>query len=352
MRKQHSEHHGSIEMSGVHENWQAKSKITDCILQYYGIVLLEQIEQKGVLAQLSSPQLISALASSYGFDQRILTAVFKLIAHTTGTLALSDDGLTVARTSAFASKFNLEFPLLKYVSGYGPCVNNICEILDDPKSGGARVDRPALAQAFALVQSEIPKFFLEILDRHDVTRILDLGCGQGLFLRAFAEHKNNLTGIGIDLNRHSIAIARQKSSAHGLSNRLRFVCEDALLFDQCIAAEELRRIDCVFCKDLLNEFFHEGPDSVARCLKKIVTTFPGKPIIVVDYLSSKSTENNIDPRLRIHDFVQLVSGQGIPPSEYSHWCEVYELAGLAVEEHYDIPSDGYDMFLDVLVTSS
>lgn len=67
-------------------------------------------------------------------------------------------------------------------------------------------------------------FFSEI-NRDDALAI-DLGCGNGWYLRALAKHSPNLNGLGVDGFRENIRQATIRANEEGFGNRLRFTQGD------------------------------------------------------------------------------------------------------------------------------
>jgi len=56
------------------------------------------------------------------------------------------------------------------------------------------------------------------------SRVLDIGCGSGLFLGILAAIDSSASGIGCDANGRSIALANAMTERWGFDSRLRFVC--------------------------------------------------------------------------------------------------------------------------------
>lgn len=78
-------------------------------------------------------------------------------------------------------------------------------------------------------QNVLPE--LEVFGRvnREGGRVLDLGCGNGWYLRELAASYENLTGVGIDQMEPSIRQAREAAAEQGLAGRLEF--HEADIFD-------------------------------------------------------------------------------------------------------------------------
>lgn len=61
--------------------------------------------------------------------------------------------------------------------------------------------------------SRLTEFFLA----NDVYRVLDIGCGDGKVLQAFAKKYPNVNFVGIDLSQKNITLAREKFSNPNIS---------------------------------------------------------------------------------------------------------------------------------------
>jgi hypothetical protein len=79
---------------------------------------------------------------------------------------------------------------------------------------------------------------------------------------------------------------------------------------------------------VVNEMFGRGPSSVTAWLMKLRKLLPGRPVLIADYYGRLGfPEIPADRYTMLHDFVQLISGQGIPPPRLEEWQDVYHSAG-------------------------
>ncbi|HET9122708.1 MAG TPA: class I SAM-dependent methyltransferase [Acidiferrobacteraceae bacterium] len=101
-------------------------------------------------------------------------------------------------------------------------------------------ERPPLLPWFGpmLEQQFLGLFEREILPRIDAFKeanaaqglVIDLGCGNGWYLRAVARHFANLHGLGIDGFQENIRQAEKKAAQDGVSDRLQFSVADIYTF--------------------------------------------------------------------------------------------------------------------------
>lgn len=87
----------------------------------------------------------------------------------------------------------------------------------------------------------------------DGERILDFGCGPGLFARLFASHGARV--LGLDTNADHLSTARALAEADGLAQRCEFA-ELALPLREGLKPLADRRFDRIFLSDVLMFYFH------------------------------------------------------------------------------------------------
>jgi hypothetical protein len=76
--------------------------------------------------------------------------------------------------------------------------------------------------------------------------------------------------------------------------------------------------------------FHDGQLQCIRWLKQLRKLFPSRPLLILDYysrLGKKSAQGPIERKTLLHDYAQLISGQGIPPANAREWRALYSDAG-------------------------
>jgi SAM-dependent methyltransferase len=107
-------------------------------------------------------------------------------------------------------------------------------------------------------------------------RILDFGCGPGLFSRLFAGH--GAVVLGVDTNPDHLETARQLAAADGVEARCEFQ-QLALPVREGLAALEGQRFDRIFLSDVLMFYFHPydpspelDPTELLRRLAALLTS--------------------------------------------------------------------------------
>lgn len=74
----------------------------------------------------------------------------------------------------------------------------------------------------------IREFMTTIVRRKRPMRVLDVGCGSGIFLKSICHANRNATGFGIDVDGEVVEQAKQNIEAWGLSDRFRIIFGDVL----------------------------------------------------------------------------------------------------------------------------
>lgn len=95
---------------------------------------------------------------------------------------------------------------------------------------------------------------------HDGMSMLDIGCGKGWLLRDWSARRA-ITGTGLEINPWFVAEARERATAEGVADRLRFVEGPALEFQP-----NPGRYDIVTC--IGASFALDGWDSAIRWMKR------------------------------------------------------------------------------------
>jgi SAM-dependent methyltransferase len=149
-------------------------------------------------------------------------------------------------------------------------------------------------------------------------------------LLTLARQVQDFVGWGIDANPAMLRLARARAKADGLQTRVRFIRDDARNL-KAIPADIRTQVGSVLACNIANEMFSDGDATAVRWLKNLRRLFPGRPLLIQDYyglLGQKKTREILREReTLLHDFVQLISGQGIPPATARHWQAIYKKAG-------------------------
>ncbi|MGA2447778.1 MAG: class I SAM-dependent methyltransferase [Polyangiaceae bacterium] len=147
--------------------------------------------------------------------------------------------------------------------------------------GGGAIARivfalPPVERAYSLVRFAILRpMLLSVLDLRLPAegRILDVGCGFGLFAAYFGQTHPGRRIVGIDPNARRVGIARKVSAKLGLSDH-RFIVGDVR------NAPLAGRFDAVYVLDVMHHLPHADQGSVLARLRDLL--LPGGMLIVKD----------------------------------------------------------------------
>ena len=107
-------------------------------------------------------------------------------------------------------------------------------------------------------------------------RLLEVGCGHGLFSLLSAERSPALDVVGVDIDADKIAVARRATESLGLADRVDLRATDGSLPDG--------PFDAVLCVDVL---YLLGPERGAALLERMADAITDRGIVVVKEMSDR-----------------------------------------------------------------
>jgi len=217
--------------------------------------------------------------------------------------------------------------------GYEGVFHNLEALLRREKEYGKEVKRLPEPIARGSAEMEAMIYFplaIDIIAKNKYKRVLDLGCGEGTFLRALCERLPDVQGLGMDLSPESIGAARERAERARLKERLSFVVDDVAAGNGSTPGPG--KIDVATIFFVLHEILYRGEDVAIEFLKGFQRRFPGVPLIVFEVLRPSVEQMRRKPGMAIHYALQhdlshqtLVSGD--------KWKQLFKDAGFQnVEE--------------------
>jgi SAM-dependent methyltransferase len=312
----------------------ARRSVLDVVEGFHLTQAIAVLHEAGVLDPLERPCGVHEMAAKHGWDPGMLRTVLEYVACRTGLLVR--EGTRYRTTGRYDA--DARFLLDQYVGAYGPCVLRIASVLCDPGAGAAAVDRERHARAFAQLDRTGFEALPDVILQLELNHLLDLGCGSGSLLLALAERNPEFTGWGVDANPAMCSNARRRIRAADAQGRIRILKGDCRNPGDAIPAKLRTKIHTVSAVSLLNEFFGSGDAGAVEWLRRLRNLLPGRACLVSDYYGRLGQTNRRSPPLTLlHDFVQALSGQGIPPANLAAWKRIYSAAGCtfvhAIEDH-------------------
>jgi len=211
--------------------------------------------------------------------------------------------------------------------GYEGVFHDLEALLRKEKEYGKEVRRLSEPIARGSAEMEALLYFplaIDIVARNKYKRVLDLGCGEGTFLRALCQSLPDVQGLGMDLSSESVEAARERAAVAGLERRLQFFVEDVAAGNG--APSSAGKIDAATIFFVMHEILYRGEDVAIEFLKGFRRKFPGVPLIVFEVLRPSAEEMRRRPGMAIHYALQhdlshqrLVSGE--------KWKQLFKDAG-------------------------
>ena len=310
---------------------------------YYQSLLLYRFFESGLFDLLAKPRTIQFAARRYGWRANELRHCLEFLRSTTGLV--DRDRLGRFRVIASHTEMQgLRFQVIKFAGAYGPTAARLDRALESPAKGRELVDRRALASAFHGMKDSTRGWIAPMLLGAGVTSLLDLGCGTASLLIELAKIDSRFHGVGVDGDRNMCKLARGDARAAGVARRVKIICSDGR------DLESLPDAGAIHAASLLNEFFAEGSSEAIRFLVQLKARFPGRDCWLVDYYGQlgRAPRRNRSPAVThgmLHDLVQVLSGQGVPPPDLKSWRAIYRRSGIKLVEAHEFNEHGLTWFI-------
>lgn len=279
---------------------------------------------EGVFGLLSRPSTVREIAAELGLDPRVLRPLLDYVSIRTDLLQRAGDSYIA--TAMYNRHCRFEFD--QYILTYGPNARALSSVLRNASAGADLADAASHARAFLGLGGPSMPFLADALECLEVSSLLDLGCGTASLLCELARRRPAFTGWGVDSNPEMCRAAMREIERVGCGDRVRVIhgdCRELAATAEAVAAH----IDAISIASVMNEFVLE-PSAAVAWLGQLRGWFAGKLAVVADYYGQLNTAGPYAQSVLLHDFVQVISAQGIPPSAAPAWRELYEGAGCQV----------------------
>lgn len=324
-------------------NWVAK---------HVALTLFCGLLQRTNLASFVQGRTVEELAKESHSDPAKLRMVLAFISSASNLLESSPPDHFRLHPQYLKSPAEL-FQVCKYMGAYWPILAAPWGALSEALEHRPDINHAALAQAYAVLAERPLKWLPEFLLQFPFTSLLEIGCGAAPVSREMARLRPRLRAWAVDASPPMIDLARHLVGRESLSEQVHVslgtvedLCDGRLagMFDA----------DLVCLRSVLNSMFERGCREVESCLRRIGACFPTAHICVSEYygrLNAAHLDNDEIPTL-VHDVIQLMSFQGIPPHDPDEWDKIYKNAGLQlVHRRVDKSVRGITQFADLLKTA-
>lgn len=310
------------EKHSSHRNFSSWSGF-DLIEGFFLSQAFAAIERIGILEALKLPQSVNDLARRYRVNEAILDAGLQMLATRTTLIRYARRKYTATSACDSATKFLL----LQYLASYGANAVHLEEVLRNPSVASRFIDRYQHQRAFLNAHTSTEDPLVQLILQFGFNSILDIGCGTGSLLLHLASQCPQFRGWGIDSNPYMCRAARRRIAQAGQRKKVRIINGDSRQLSLRIPVPITSRVQAITASGVANEFFFEGIRNAVSWLSGIKRVFPGRRMFIADYYGQLGFRRKPDRRgVALHDFVQVISGQGVPPPDRNGWLKVYRLA--------------------------
>lgn len=328
----------------------AKRGPLEVIEGFYIAQIVHHFYQQGVFERLAPERSGSEVAAEFGYDQKVFGALLNFLYQTTNLLILTRSG-NYSLKKRFREYYFLGFQLDKFIGAYGPTLVNLDRSLKSETLGRRFIDRRVQALAYRKIGSPPHPLVLSTVRRLKIRSLLDLGCGPATLLTELCSKDPTFQAWGIDQSREMCEVARTRVAEAGLGHRIRIINADARNLGTYLRPRVRAGIQALQSKGLLNELFGHGDKRAVDYLRKLKRLFPGRLLFVVDYYGKLTRVPRIPAKYRhtmIHDVIQVVTDQGVPPADLRGWMAVYFAANCSLERAYEGDDQGVEWFVHVV----
>lgn len=272
---------------------------------------------------LKKPATADELAAKYAIDGGFLRGTMEYVASRTDLLRKSGKRFVATGQYSRRARFLLDL----YVGAYGENAAQLAKLLRDSSLASGLVDRARHARAFESAGPSTLGLLPQLIERLGFDHVLDLGCGNGALLLELARQDPNFVGWGIEQNGAMFKAAKARIRAARLGKRVHVLEGDCTNLSAVLPAKVSDVVGLVTASNVANEMFADGDSRVITWLKSMRKTLGGRPLLIADYYGRLGHKEQPSPETLLHDYAQLISGQGVPPPSATRWRSIYRSAG-------------------------
>jgi cyclopropane fatty-acyl-phospholipid synthase-like methyltransferase len=172
----------------------------------------------------------------------------------------------------------------------------------------------------------------QIIVNKGFNNVLDLGCGDGTFLRRLCQLNDTVNCFGVDLAPEAVEDGQRLAAKEGLENRISLFALDISRITEL--SGPLKSVDVATTFFVLHELMYDGEQRVIDFLKDFRRIFPGVPLIVFEPIRPTPEEARARPGVGIYYFLfHDLSHQKTVGSDV--WKKVFRAAGFnSIEERH------------------
>ena len=306
------------------------------IAEHYLAIALHHLFSSGVFDELASPAEavpIASVAEALGLDAHRLRGLLLFLANE-DVVTVEDDAVALTPKGRQYGEFRPWYTMM--IGGYTTTLEQIGRALPEGSPFCTREGRYVGQGSCQVARYDGMPITRTLLARAgiDSREVLDLGCGNGLYLIDFCRDLPEIRAWGAEPDQGGYEEAVELVEQAGMSDRIRLLHRSAteFLLDPPAACDP----DLIVFGYVLHEVLaQEGEDAVVELLRGVVERFPRINVVVVEVVNEIENpavmrhglaRNFWNPYYLLHYFTpQRLETQAF-------WERIFELAGLRVED--------------------
>lgn len=300
------------------------------------------LQDNGIFELLEQPVSAEKIAEVLRFDTDMLRGVLEYVAVRTTLIARKGKRFVATADYGRQARYLLDL----YGLAFGGNAAQLGAILKNPKVAPGAVDRLRHARAFTQAGSKFDPM-PSIVRQLELGHVLDLGCGPANMLADLAQNDPAFIGWGMERNPILCGEARNRLRKLGVAKRVKILEGDAVRIASSLPREVAKGVRTVTASQFVNELFGKGPGIAIRWLRALRRALPGRTLLIADYYGRLGTHDDAPRELLLHDYAQLISGQGVPPPDLDGWNVLYTEAGCRLA--HVIEDNHTTLFVHVIV---
>lgn len=306
------------------------------IAEHYLAIALHNLFASGVYDELAAPAEavpIASLAEGLGLDAHRLRGLLLFLANE-DVVTVEDDAVSLTATGRRYGEFRPWYTML--IGGYATTLEQIGRALPEGSPWCTREGRYVGQGSCQVARYDGMPITRTLLARAgvDSREVLDLGCGNGLYLIDFCRDLPEIQAWGSEPDRGGYEEAVELVEQAGMSDRIRLENRSAteFLLDPPAECDP----DLIVFGYVLHEILaQDGEDAVVGLLRSVVERFPRINVVVVEVVNAiedaKTMRHGLarnfwNPYYLLHYFTpQRLETQAF-------WERLFEAAGLQVAD--------------------
>ena len=302
---------------------------------FYSTRIMQTLFQVGFFDEVADKGSVEPLrfAAAHDLDPQVMEALvdalfaFGVLDRRDGGYALSAKGRSLVEVGR---------GWFDGVQGYKDVVGSLEALLRKEQVYARDVSRDPVYVARGSGEIEGRLYFplaIDAIRRRHSRKVLDLGCGDGAFLRQLCQAVPEVKGCGVDLSPEAIADGVARARAAGLADRVHLFAEDISRLEGVPPA--LAGVDLATTFFVLHELLYSGAARVIDFLKGFRRNFPGVPLLVFEVDRPSPDEMRRRPGMAIPYYLQHDLSHQKPIAKEA-WGAIFESAGFAKVEQRNL----------------